>query len=339
MPINQKDIAEALGISQMSVSIALNQPDSKRISAELVDKIRNKAKEMGYFPSASAQILRTKPTDLGLLILLNYDAFRPNMEGHDAISNFVRECRLRDRKFQLEWFDPEQNFEELPRMLTDRLVGGIVCFGHASGTVAERLDHARIPVVKINEPGDFNVCFDMENDIMKAASALIERGHSRIGMFNCSVYQVFTKAKLGFLSAMREHGLEAACFCETRPDGPFTTDILAFVDQIAKQPPEKRPTVVMADTAITAKALVSALRKREIRIPEDIGVFTFCALDWEDEYFIPRLSGLEYDFENLIRSAVDLLLQRMNGDESTERHQVISQSIVFRDSVADLNLK
>ena len=336
MAVNQKDIAEALGISQMTVSLALNRRDGKRITPELADRIRDTAQKLGSHPSVSAQILRTKPTDLGLLILQNYEEFRPNMECHDAISNFIRQCRRCFRKFQMEWFDQERHPDELPRMLTDGLVGGIICFGHAGKNVERQFNSATIPVVKINEPGRYNVCFDMENDVKRAVRALVNLGHRRIGMFNCSVYQVFTYAKNGFMTAMDELGLEPACLYETQPDGIFTRDILVFADQMKAIPPERRPTVVLADTALTAKALVSALQNCGIRVPEDMGVFTFCSIDWENDYFIPRLSGLEYTFDELSESAVALLLRLMQQQNLPEQHIIIAQKITFRDSVIDL---
>ncbi len=336
MAVSQKDIATKLGISQMTVSLALNRRDDRRIKPELATKIRETAKKLGYYPSVSAQILRTAPTDLGLLILLDYEEFRPNLECHDVISYFIRQCRRCFRKFQLEWFDQKRNPDELPRMLTDGLVGGIVCFGHASDNVEKQFNNMKIPVVKINEPGKFNICFDMENDVKRAVKALANQGHKRIGMFNCSVYQVFTAAKKGFLAALDELKMEPACLYETKPDGVFTSDIEVFVQRLKSTPANERPTVLLADTALTAKALVSSMQQNGIRIPQDIGIFTFCSIDWENDYFIPRLSGLEYTFDELIESAVGLLLRLMNHEKLPEQRIVVSQKITFRDSVIDM---
>src|SRR5690606_3937110 len=154
---SQKDIAEELGISQMTVSLALSGEHANRIKPELADRIRTTARRMGYHPSVSAQNLRSAPTALGLLILQNYEQFRPNMECHDALSNFIRQCRRCMRTFQVEWFDQERHPNDLPRMLTDGLVGGIVCFGHAGEKIERHLSGESLPVVKINEPGRHSV--------------------------------------------------------------------------------------------------------------------------------------------------------------------------------------
>ncbi len=336
MGASQKDIAEELGISQMTVSLALSGKNANRITPELVERVRSTARRMGYHHSVSAQNLRSAPTALGLLILLNYEEFRPNMECHDAISNFIRQCRRCSRTFQVEWFDQERNPNDLPRMLTDGLVGGIVCFGHANERIEPLLSGGPLPVVKINEPGRYNVSFDMCGDVRRAVRALHNLGHTRIGMFNCSFYQVFAHAKAGFVEGMRELNLDPACLNETRPDGVFARDILFFADQMAALPPEKRPTVLMVDTALTAKSLVSALQARGIRIPADLGIFTFCSVDWENDYFIPALSGLEYTFDELIESAVGLLIRLMSPERLPDQHILISQKITFRDSVPDV---
>ncbi len=336
MKASQKDIAEELGVSQMTVSLALSGRHGSRIKPELAERIRSTAKRMGYHPSVSAQNLRTAPTALGLLILQDYEEFRPTMECHDAISNFIRQCRRCLRTFQVEWFDQERHPNELPRLLTDGLVGGVVCFGHADGRIESHLADGMMPVVKINEPGRYTVSFDMENDIRRSVRALHGLGHDRIGIFNCSVYQVFTRAKAGFDAEMKELGLTPACVYETRPDGVFARDIRFFADQMAQTPPERRPTVLLADTALTAKALVSALLERGIRIPADLGIFTFCSVDWENDYFVPSLSGLEYTFDELIESSVGLLMRLMDGGQMPDQNILISQKITFRESVLDI---
>lgn len=339
MGASQKDIAEELGVSQMTVSLALSGKQGSRIKPELAERIRLTARQMGYHPSVSARNLRTAPTALGLLILQGYEEFRPNMECHDAISNFIRQCRRCMRTFQVEWFDQERHPDELPRLLTDGLVGGVVCFGHADERIEEYFSTLPFPVVKINEPGAYSISFDMYGDIQRAVRALANLGHTRIGMFNCSVYQVFTQAKEGFVTAMKELKLEPACLYETRPDGVFTRDIDFFAGQMAALPTEERPTVLMVDTALTAKALVSALLARGIRIPGDLGIFTFCSVDWENDYFLPRLTGLEYTFDELIECSVNLLIRLTNGEQLPEQNIAISQKITFRNSVMDIREK
>ena len=336
MSANQKDIAAELGVSQMTVSLALSGRHAKRLKPELVEKICSTARKMGYRYSVSAQNLRTAPKALGLLILQNYEAFRPNIECHDAISTFILQCRRCMRTFQIEWFDQERYQNDLPRLLTDGLVGGIICYGHASERINAEFAKGSLPIVKINEEWHHNISFDMKTDMQRAVRALYNLGHTRIGIFNCSKHQVFTWAKAGFVQAMSDLNLVPACIYETHPDGSFSQDVLFFVDQFIAMAPDKRPTALMVDTALTAKTLISALLSRGVRIPDELGIFTFCSVDWENDYFIPALSGLEYTFAELMDSAIGLLLQLMTPAQLPEQQILISQKISFRDSVLDI---
>lgn len=65
--VSLKDIAQRVGVSMVTVSAALN--GNGRVGSDLARKIREIAREMGYRPNAAAQILKSSPKDLGLLIL------------------------------------------------------------------------------------------------------------------------------------------------------------------------------------------------------------------------------------------------------------------------------
>ena len=64
--VSLKDIANRCGVSTATVSKALH--DQKDISSETKNRIKNTAKEMGYFPNAAARALKTNQSkNIGVL--------------------------------------------------------------------------------------------------------------------------------------------------------------------------------------------------------------------------------------------------------------------------------
>ena len=55
--VSIKDIAKACGVSAATVSKALH--DQKDVSEETKERVRQAAKELGYFPNAAARALNT----------------------------------------------------------------------------------------------------------------------------------------------------------------------------------------------------------------------------------------------------------------------------------------
>ena len=43
----------------------------------------------------------------------------------------------------MEWFDPHRYPNELPHMLTDGLIGGVICYGHAENALADFLENSK----------------------------------------------------------------------------------------------------------------------------------------------------------------------------------------------------
>ena len=66
--VSMKDISVACGVSVATVSKALN--DHRDIGAATKERIRQKAKEMGYFPNSAARALKTNRSyNIGVLFL------------------------------------------------------------------------------------------------------------------------------------------------------------------------------------------------------------------------------------------------------------------------------
>lgn len=108
--VSLKDIAKACQVSVATVSKALN--DHNDISAETKERIRQVAKDMGYFPNSAAKALKTNRTyNIGVLFVdearsgltHNYfshvlDSFKQTAEQQGYDMTFINCCKTRPNR-------------------------------------------------------------------------------------------------------------------------------------------------------------------------------------------------------------------------------------------------
>ena len=334
--ISLTDVAKRVGVSMVTVSAAVN--GNGRVGRELAERIRKVAHEMGYRPNAAAQILKNSPKDLGLLILEKTELIRSNASIQDAIIQFMKLSREKFRRCQMEWFDPYRYPDELPHMLTDGLIGGVICYGHAENALADFLEtSSTIPIVRLDEPGTYTVHSDLMEGIRRSVHRLAEFGHRRVGMINGKSFHVFQQAKAGFETALKELNFDmtALCYRENQPFDNYPEEIYELVDYVLSFG-EKRPTALLIDCAPITKAFIHVFLQKGIKVPEDISIVCFGNIDWEAKNFIPQISGLEYSYDKIISAAMDMLLDLMNHKEPPVKKISIVPELTLRESVKKL---
>ena len=118
------------------------------------------------------------------------------------------------------------------------------------------------------------------------------------------------------LRALRERGMLVAEFCPA-DEGAWPARVAATVAQWMLRP--DRPTALLTDTRFTAAALSEALERRKIRLPEDV---TLCAVadgTTPSMFKCPRPACCRFDFTEMGRKAIDLLVARCREPGLGER--------------------
>lgn len=179
--IGMKEIAEAAGVSVMTVSAALS--GSGRVSEKRKREIVALAHRMGYRTNAAARLLKSKRVDdLGLLIFEKEELIREHAGFMDMTVQFMKECVRNNIHFQLEWFDSHRNAAELPQMLTNGLVGGLLIAGAPANAAKEFIDRELgLPFVTIGEPGRYSVGFDNCSQLRQRSTISLHSGIRRSG--------------------------------------------------------------------------------------------------------------------------------------------------------------
>ncbi len=198
---NQRDIAKALGISQVAVSLALRGHPS--ISVDLRKKIQRTARQMGYRPNPYVSTLMTqiqagrRAREKGVIALIVDVYSRQEWFGHESYQIYFEGVRRRCEElgFRAECFfltDPGLTAAKLDLILYSRGIHGLIlappylgnqriaikwnryaCVGTGYGWEQQQLDR---------------VAHDHDQNVVLAFRKLCQSGYSRVGMIIPSFY-------------------------------------------------------------------------------------------------------------------------------------------------------
>jgi LacI family transcriptional regulator len=321
-PVNLADLAHHLGISKVAVSKALrNHPD---ISEETKRRVRELAIKLDYSPNYIARNLTAKKTfTIGVIVPDVGNPFFGSAidgivdvasdTGYQTILTVSRENSIME----------EQNLQKLISMRVDGLLVCISCQS-GSASIFERLSQKNIKLVFFDRAIK-NIGFDSVtvND-RKGASQLIEymivRGYRDIAhLAGYSALDIGRNRRLGFQDALRKHHLSI------RPDwvleGGFEEEDGYHNMQKLLQA-RTLPEIVFAVNIMVAKGAYRAIREKQLRIPEDIGMVGFGYGEYAN-MLNPPLTIMKQYPELIGRKATECLIEQINRPANTEAQNII----------------
>lgn len=332
------DIAEQVGVSVMTVSKALrDQPD---VAAKTRDRIKAKAKELGYVPDSSAQSLRTRATKLfGLVIPSTTNPIFARMV-------FALEERAQDLGYGLllchTQNKPEREEICIRRLLARRVDGIFISPVYRmenEARIYRDLHASKTPVVLLGPPAAFCSQFASVSTEELAASYkvtqhLLELGHKRIAYFTGPLPAIWAQERYeGFRRAHREVGLDvddAMVFHagSTIEDGNKAA--LQFANE------KSDATAIQACNDLVAIGCANTLLQQGLRIPQDISLAGFGNILVAEHFRIPLTTIRQPKFR-LGSAAMDTMQQLLQGERPENRR--LSAELVIRDSTAAPRLK
>jgi GntR family transcriptional regulator, arabinose operon transcriptional repressor len=228
--------------------------------------------------------------------------------------------------------------------LRKREVAGIIITPVFSGAgpsnrdlIAE-IDDSGIPVILLdNHFPDTSLSVIAMNDREGGALAvqyLIERGHTKIGVFYSDEYYPFNLRKEGALDGMREKGIEinGDWILNVRNFSRLNTDAYAAIAEMLKDP-AGRPTAVFCCNDQLCLQAINAAEDLGLHVPEDLSLIGFDNSDYAD---LRPISLTSIDHPNLEMGglAVKFLLEKIEHPEMELVHRAfIKPKIVERRSV------
>lgn len=335
MKITIKDVARVAGVSVSTVSRVLS--GSSRISAETASRVNEIVKELGYRPNLLARSLVERTSNIIAAVLPTSPSTLFSEPFFFDILRGIGEYAAQEGYHLMLSTGCQAHNEEdsLRQLVSSGIVGGVVLLTSRIGDkMMEELWEMQFPFVVLGHPGREEEVSWVDNDNVAvgraAARHLIDRGCRRLVYWDYSPsHSVSVLRRQGFEEAIEESGLvrqeqevvEVAW-------GTCTPDPDQFHQLFSRPNP---PDGILAGD-LMAMSLISLLKERCLKVPEDVSVVGFnntpTGLTCQ-----PPLTTIDLSPAALGRQTLELLLEQMNDVSAEKKHSFVPFEIVERDSV------
>lgn len=323
------DVARRAGVSVSTVSHVLN--GTRFVKDATRRQVMAAIHETGYTPNTIARSLVTASTQsLGLAM--------------SAISNFyftdlvsAIESSARTAGYTLLLADTHDDPDDELRVvqaLHQRRVDGVLLAPAtgARGSTLRYLTDLGVPAVLVDRCASAR--FDQVGTENEAPTArlvrhLAERGHRRIGLIaGLPKLRTSVERRRGYRAGLHDAGLPYDPGLVA--DGGSHADRAEPAVERLLDRPDPPTALVVANNHMTIGAM-RALRRRGVRVPDDMAVASFDDFEWADT-FAPRLTTIAQPIAEIGAQAVDLLLARLADPGRPPRTIRLPATFMHRDS-------
>ena len=333
--IRIKDIAERLGISPATVSMALN--DRPGVNANTRERVLALVKELNY--TGTVGTVRKNATNQGVISLIIYKRYGRILADTQFFTDLLE--ALSDASLQekytlaLTYCNGEENLRESINTALGANPSGVILLGTE---MAEEdmgvFDILNVPMVVLDcdlmgSKYD-TVTISNIDGIWQAARYLYNQGHRDIGYMRSSfAIRNFDQRLMGYEYALKSLAM------------PYKEDMVFFVEPTmegaAKDVEEilshgiKLPSAIIADNDLIALGAMRAMKQYGIRIPEDVAIIGFDDIPMA-QMVEPPLASILVSRQALGHAAVELLLWRMDHPDEPRRRLSVGNAIRIRES-------
>lgn len=324
-----RDVASHAGTSVKTASRVVNREGGVR--DELVARVEDSVRALGYRPDDRARRLRQKSASGGTLGLVQGDVTNPFFASlFVGVEEVVSEHGYVVLAASSE--GEQDRFNEIIDTFASRRVDGLIVVPVSDDLSMLRLEaEMGTPLVFIDQKptdpiGDV-VLSDHYGGSVAAVAHLIAQGHERIAFLGDDP-RFFSAAerKRGWLEAHQAAGLRVDESLVREGVGKRAAAELAVGELLDSQTP---PTALFTAQNFISIGAVRALHERGLH--HDVAQAGFDDIDLADA-IQPGLTCTPQDPIELGRSAADLLLRRIWGDDEPLREVVVPVELVLRGS-------
>jgi len=338
--IKMLDIANKLGVSVVTVSNALAGRDG--VSEQMRQKICDTAEEMGYKPSNTKSGKKKPPVpklgkSVGIITSERFVGARGTFywELTANISNKLSAMNVLT-VYECITADSEKNCV-LPNMIAEKKVDGIIVIGQIHREYIHRLSQIDLPLIFVDFYDNRYEIDSVNSDSFHGGyiltDYLVQNGHRKIGFFgSLNATSSINDRFLGYVKCLMENSLEyRSDWCI-----PDRTERSLLLDKIDF--PDEMPTAFVCNSDETAFRVISALKSKGVRVPEDISVVGY------DNYTvssicIPTITTVEVDLEKMSSEAVRIMAKKLSDPSYRAGRRVITGRLIVKNSVLDINVK
>jgi LacI family transcriptional regulator len=331
MKVNLKEVAEATGVSMMTVSRALR--NKQGVSEQKRDEIKKIAESMGYIPNTVASNLSSNTTNtVGVII--------PDIE-NTIFPTMIKgiEETLSPEGFSIflccSYENPGKENMEITALL-ERRVDGIIwapCSTTESMAVAKKVNMHNCPLVFMDrllpEIDTDAVIVDDYFGAFEAVTHLINRGCKRIAHIRGKKDLWISEERYrGYCDALVSREIEVDLDYIIESDLNVLGGSYAMEQLLAK---DEIPDAVFCVNDPVAVGAYRVLNQKGIKVPEGMSIVGFSATVESD---ILNMTTVYQDGHAIGRQAAQALLANIRSVSNMNQHskQVLKTHLMVRDT-------
>ena len=337
--ITIQDVAKELNLSRNTVAKALNNSDTVAYETRYV--VIKKAYEMGY----------TKLSP----VVINDFKIKDRMEKTKTVVVFARrelstfwnriimgisdELNKNNCRLQFNFISEEDEAGHILPLDMQTDMNGIIILSVFSKSFLELIIKKDVPVVFLDGPSNVHeisnlgdlLVFEGYNSTKMLTEHLINQGMKKIAFIGDTSYCRTIKDRYeGYLAALNEFGIEPyeQFVINKHVEHKYyrQEEIAAVLDKLTNMP----EAFVCANDDI-AKDVMLWLKKRGIKIPEDVAITGFDDKE-EAELLTPALTTVHIGNQRMGRRLVQILMWRMENMNLPKEIVIINTEVVIRES-------
>lgn len=336
--MNLKELSSKLGLSQTTVSRALN--GYPEVNEATRNRVLQAARKFNYAPSTRAKGLATgQALAIGHVIPVSSNHEMVNPIFGDFIAGAGEVYARNGYEMILSILDENQSEEQVYRGLKSRrAVDGVVVHG-------PRMDDPRIsllreidlPFVVHGRASGVNLPYtwlDVNNRraFNRATEFLLDLGHRRIGLINgLEVMDFAHRRRAGYVDALQAHGLD--------PDPALMssgemTEEFGFVATARYLALENPPTAILASSMISALGVRRAIETAGLVMGRDVSVITHDdALSYmRNGGDIPIFTATRSSVRDAGRQLATMLLNKIANPTAPDQQQLLEVELMVGQS-------
>jgi len=341
-----KDIAEAVGVGESTVSRILNRKANPiRISDATREKILRVAAEMGYQPDAAAKSLSTRRTGhIGFVLSDTVAGGLANSYFSLYLAGVEGGCRRRGYGLYVSLYNLSNvDTFVFPPHVGQRSVDGLLLAGYVEAAVVARFREFGVPCVGLGQDTEVadlipTVASDDVGGTLDVVRYLASLGHRRI-LYNGSptrrgrdvINEVIARAAV--LDETRDCVITVVMppgFCDYSAARPLFDEWMKFSRA-------DRPTAILG-TDQTMVTFLKELARAGLSCPKDVSVVSLCVTPMT-ELANPSITGMDQHVEQIGEMAATMLLDHLEKKVPMKAGAMasdVSCTVVVRDSCAEV---
>lgn len=332
MPVTLKEVAAHAGVSIRTVSNVVN--GFKHVAPDTRARVQQVLDELGYQPNAVARTLRRGRTGMIALVLPELDV--PYFA--ELTRLVIEEAAKRNYTVVIDQTDgdPVRERDLVMRGNRSALFDGLIFSPLALGDADLRNRPASQPVVLL---GERIVASDLDHIMIDnvaaahlATSYLAGLGRRRIAAIGDQPDVTRQTAHLrtqGYRDALEAAGLAVEPALIQQTDYFHRADGAAAMRTLLELP--SPPDAVFCYNDLLALGAMRVAHEHGLRVPHDLAVIGFDDIE-DGRYSTPSLTTISPDKSEIAQLAVDTLLRRLDGDDSSPVELEPSFELIERES-------